>query len=144
VNAPTLEPYATQQRWQADEPLPGEAWQALLVAYLAALARACAAAGPCVIGHIKALALFESGEYLRLSAVSAAHPPTVNGCVPDGLATISLSLNVLVYDLPAAILHDLTWRTAAALAQGRVLTVTEDAPSPPEDHSHGNMGDHRA
>lgn len=144
MSAPTLEPYATRQRWQSAAPLLGEAWQALLVAYLAGLARACDAAGPCVIGHIKALALFDTGDYLRLSAISAAFPPTVDGRVPDGLAALSLSLNVLVYGLPAAALHDLTWRTAAALAQDHALTLAEDLPSPPEDHAHGNMRDHRA
>jgi hypothetical protein len=143
MSALVLEPYATQQRWQAATPLPGEAWRALLAGYLAALARACAEAGPCVIGHIKALALFDSGDFLRISAVSAVHEPTVDGRVPDGLRALSLALNVLVYGLPAARLHDLTWETAAALAHEHAATVTEEtscygsaAPLPAADHSH--------
>lgn len=126
MNTPALEPYSTQQRWLAAAPLPGEAWQSLLAGYLAALARACDAAGPCIIGHIKALALFENGEYLRISAVSATQPPTWDGCVPDGLAAVSLTLNVLVYGLPADRLQEMTWETAAALRQGRGVTVSEE------------------
>jgi hypothetical protein len=145
VSTPALEPYATQQRWQARTPLPGEAWQALLAGYLAALAHACDAAGPCVIGHIKALALFENGEYLRIGAVSATHAPTLDGCVPDGLAAVSLTLNVLVYGLPAARLQGVTWETAAALAEGRGVTVTEEtlrddsaAQATADRHSHAS------
>jgi len=126
VSAPALEPYATQQRWQAAAPLPGREWQAMLAGYLAALARACEAAGPCVIGPIKALALFDGGGYARFSAVSAAHPPTVDGSVPDGLDALSLTLNVLVYGLPAARLQDLTWQTVAALVESAPVTVTEE------------------
>jgi hypothetical protein len=127
MSAPVLEPYATRQRWQSGESLPGAVWQALFAEYLAALACACDAAGPCVIGHIKALALFDNSDYVRVSAVSAAHAPTVDGCVPDGLSAVPLTLNVLVYGLPAATLHDLTWETAAALAQGRAVTVSEES-----------------
>lgn len=126
MSAPVLEPYATQQRWQAAAPLPGREWQAILAGYLAALARACAAAGPCVIGHIKALALFDGGGYASFSAVSAAHPPTVDGSVPDGLDALSLTVNVLVYGLPAARLQDLTWETVAALMEGAGVSVTEE------------------
>ena len=145
MSTPALEPYATQQRWQAGEPLPGAAWQSLLADYLAALARACAAAGPCVIGHIKALALFDTGDYLRISAVSATHEPTVDGCVPDGLSALSLALNVLVYGLPAARLQALTWETVVVLAQGSAVAVTEEtragastAHSHAADHSHAS------
>ncbi|NLF11531.1 MAG: hypothetical protein GX597_07065 [Anaerolineaceae bacterium] len=134
MSAPVLEPYATQQRWQAAAPLPGREWQALLAGYLAALARACDAAGPCIIGHIKALALFDGGGYARFSAVSAAHPPTVDGSVPDGLDALSLTLNVLVYGLPAARLQDLTWETVAALVEGGAVNVTEEERA--ETHAH--------
>ena len=143
MTAPTLEPYATQARWTAPAPLPGAEWQALFAEWqalfvdtLAAVARACEAAGPCVIGHIKALALFDGGGYLRVSAVSATHAPTVEGRVPDDLATLSLTLNVLVYGLPAAMLHDITWKTAAALAQGQGLTVTLQPTETRSPHAH--------
>ncbi len=136
MTAPTLEPYATQQCWTAPAPLPGAEWQALIVDTLAALARACEAAGPCVIGHIKALALFDGGGYLRVSAVSATHAPTAESRAPDNLATLSLTLNVLVYGLPAATLHAITWRTAAALAQDRGLTVAHQPTEARRPHAH--------
>jgi hypothetical protein len=133
-----LEPYAVEQRWQTAAPLPGTAWQELLGAYLADLARACAAwhADPnpavgqperrVVIGHIKALAIFPDGGYLRISAVSTAHPPTSGGQVPDGLAELKLTLNVLVYGLPRAAAQALAHDTALALATAHACQVTEE------------------
>lgn len=106
-------------------PLTGDDWQNLLVSYLAALARACDAAGPCIIGHIKMLALFPHGGYLRISAVSPVHPPSCDGHAPDGLNEISLTLNVLVYGLPAGRLQHLTRDTALTLALPRAGQVTE-------------------
>ena len=136
MTAPTLEPYATQQRWTAPAPLPGAEWRALFSDALAALAQACDAAGPCVIGHIKALALFDGGGYLRVSVISATHAPTAEGRAPDDLTTLSLTLNVLVYGLPAATLHDITWQTAAALAQDRGLTVAHQPTEIRSLHAH--------
>ena len=134
-----LEPYASQQRWQMPAPLAGRDWRELLVAYLAELARACAAApagppgGPrptgsagALIGHIKLLALFPGGGYLRASAVSPVHRPTTDGQVPDGLAQLSLTLNVLVYGVPREVLAALARDTASALAAPRAGQVAED------------------
>jgi hypothetical protein len=140
MSMPALQPYATQQRWQSDKPLPGEGWQSLLTGYLAALARACAAAGPCLIGHIKALALFDSGGYLRVSAVSATHEPTVDGCTPDGLSAVSVTLNVHVYGLPAARLRELAWQTAATAGERSGVQVTEEAPGDPQLHGGPQSG----
>jgi hypothetical protein len=126
MNDLLLEPYAVQQRWQMPAPLAGRDWETLLASYLAKLAHACAAAGPSVIGHIKALALFSDGGYLRVSAVSAIHPPTTDGWVPAGLAELSVTLNVLVYGLSRDVLNGLTRDIASALAASHAGLVIED------------------
>jgi hypothetical protein len=132
-----FEPYAAEQRWQMPAPLPGQAWQELLAQYLAALTRACTGAGPCIIGHLKALALFPAGGYLRASAISAQHPPTVDGRAPDGLQALDLTLNLLVYGLPHTALERIATEEAATLAAqrgGQVDTHTAAHHHPPGEH----------
>ncbi len=149
-----LEPYAAQQLWQMPAPMAGRDWQDLLVAYLAELARACAAApvgragearapghAGALIGHIKLLAIFPGGGYLRASAVSPLHPPTSDGQVPDGLAQLSVTLNVLVYGVPREVLALLACETASALAATRAGQVAEEAlegTGSPPPHLSGN------
>ncbi len=136
----TLEPHAVQQRWRMPVPLTGRGWHELLIAYLAALARACTTGGSSstagtsgpacsaggVIGHIKLLALFPDGGYLRASAVSPTHPPTSDGQVPDGLDQLSLTLNVLVYGVPREVLATLTLEIASTLVAARAGQVSEE------------------
>jgi hypothetical protein len=117
TGAPIFEPYALEQRWSAARPLDSGEWVALFGEYLALLADACAAVPASVIGHIKLLALFDGQEYLRVSVVSAAHPPTVTGAAPAGLSAITVTLNVLVYGLPREQLAALTAVTASEVAE---------------------------
>lgn len=109
----TLEPFAAELRWQTTEPSTGEQWKALLGEFVALLARGAADAGATLIGHIKALATGSGDGFVHASAVSAAHPPALQGELPDGLREVSVRLNVLVYGLPRAVVEDLVRRTAA-------------------------------
>ena len=59
-----LEPYAVSQHW--DLRADGK-WETILSEYLETLARRCHEAGPCVVGHIKALALLPAGGYVQVS-----------------------------------------------------------------------------
>jgi len=147
---PSLEPYALQQRWTLPRSLsPGE-WAAMFSDYLAGLARLCAEAGGqassdaagrnraaphVVIGHIKLLALFDGGEYLRVSMVSPRHGATVTGSTPSGLSEMPVTLNVLVYGLPAERLAGLTAAAAAAVA-GHWGAAVETVPLPHHHHHH--------
>jgi hypothetical protein len=136
MNDLLLEPYAVQQRWQMPAPLAGRDWETLLASYLAELAHACTAAGPAVIGHIKALALFSDGGYLRISAVSAVHPPTTDGRAPDGLAELALTLNVLVYGLARDVLSGLARDIASSLAAAHAGLVIESTLGMGRDTPH--------
>ena len=113
-----LEPYAVTQHWR----LPALAaqdgdWERLLAEYLQGLAQKCAAAGTCVIGHIKALALFPDNSYLQISVVSPSLPASLQGSVPAGCNELSLSLNVIVYGLAYEQIESLTNETAHQVAQ---------------------------
>ena len=109
-----LEPYAVQQHWR----LPGADghWEAVLAGYLETLAQRCAAVGQTVIGHIKALALFDDGGYLRVSVVAAGRPATVEGSAPPGCLELELTLNVLVYGLERATAEQITRAAADEIA----------------------------
>ena len=139
MNDLVLEPYAVRQVWSMRRPLePGE-WGALFAEYLSRLASACdagAATRRSVIGHIKLLALFTGHEYLRVSAVSAVHPPTIAGAAPAGLAEVAVTLNVLVYGLPREQLASLTSGTAHAVAEAWAGTVHEQTPTESMHHAH--------
>lgn len=141
MNPPVLEPYALQQRWAASRPLGPEQWAALFAAYLARLAGACSESEAApggdrpVIGHIKLLALFDDGAYLRVSAVSATHPPTVTGAAPAGVSAVAVTLNVLVYGLPASELAALTAAAAQEVAAEQAVTIQE-IPLESTHHAH--------
>jgi hypothetical protein len=100
----SLEPYAVQQRWTLAEALPPAGWARLFSRYLEAAARRCVAAGPCVIGHLKALALLPAGGYVRLSVLAPERPAEAEVGEGDAAATavaVTLTLNAHVYGLPA-------------------------------------------
>ncbi len=135
----TLEPYAVSQHWR----LPGAdgRWEGFLAEYLETLARRCAENQPCVIGHIKALALFPQNGYVQVSVVSQRLPAQVKGSVPPGCTELTLSLNVIVYGLEYDWIERLTSETALHLAErwkGEVkIEATELRPRPPTGpHSH--------
>jgi hypothetical protein len=126
MNDPILESYAANQWWStSDTDLP---WERLIGRYLTAIALACATAGPAVIiGHIKAVALFTDGTYLRASVVSPDSPAIIEGRVPSGVTGLKLSLNVIVYGLEHHILERIAWETVNGLADkaGKGVIVRE-------------------
>jgi hypothetical protein len=121
-----LEPYAAAQRWRFS---PKDTnWETLIVDYLQTIARACMEFDGCVIGHIKALALFPAGGYLQVSVIDPALPAGVKGCVPPDCAELTLTLNVIVYGLAHDLLERIAGDTAVRLAdrsQGEVTTETK-------------------
>lgn len=105
-----LEPYSVNQRWR----LIGNAdkWDTLISEFLEMLARRCHETGKGIIGHIKALALFPDGGYLRVSVVSPKLPAGVEGIVPPNCTELVLTLNVIVYGLGRDVLDRITRETA--------------------------------
>lgn len=124
----TLEPYAARLRWHLSSAPASRVWGATLSEFLEALARRCTQAGPCVIGHIKGLARFPEGDYLRLSVVSPTQPADVEGNAPEGCTELTLTLNVLVYGLSRDLLERLVQETATDMASrsgGEVIIMSE-------------------
>ncbi len=118
-----LEPYAVSQHWRFS--LKDTNWETLIVEYLEAIAHTCMEFDRCVIGHIKALALFPGGNYLQVSVINPALPAGVKGCVPPDCTELTLTLNVIVYGLESDLLERIACDTAVHLAsrrQGEVIT----------------------
>lgn len=90
-----LEPYSINQRWSASERMVP--WERLIAEYLESIARRCSETGSCVMGHIKGIALFPGGDYLRISVVSPDRGADVEGHAPANTTAFVLSLNVVVY-----------------------------------------------
>ena len=117
-----LEPYAVVIRWQMPEGVV--AWEAILGEYIQLLAQKCSEAGKCVIGHIKALATFSNQDFIRISAIDANIPVTIEGSVPAGTHELDLTVNVLVYGLEIIKIETITHKTAHIVATSRKGGVT--------------------
>jgi len=120
-----LEPYTVHQRWR----FLGDAdkWENLISEFMEMIARRCHEAGKGMIGHIKALALFPDGGYLRVSIVSPTLPAGVEGNVPMDCTELVLILNVIVYGLERNALERLTRETADQVTQKWKGGVTIEA-----------------
>jgi hypothetical protein len=116
-----LEPFCTVQRWR--QPVDPLQWETLIADYLQALAQQCQQAGECIVGHIKALALFTDGGYLRLSVVAPHLPASVEGAAPADHYEIDLTLNVIVYGLKREALEKITRNTAAQFAAEKKIEI---------------------
>jgi hypothetical protein len=117
-----LEPYSVVQHWTIGQ--PGVQPEVVLKDYLEALAVNCLAAEGCVIGHIKALALFPNKEYLRVSVVAAHLPATIDGAAPPDCAGLEVTLNVLVYGLTRSQVEEITLAAKEALTRRHPLQIT--------------------
>jgi hypothetical protein len=109
-----LEPYTVNQHWKFGK--TGMPHGALIAEYLEGIAHACNDAGRCVVGHIKALALFPGGAFVRVSVISPDLPAEREGDVPSGCIDLGLTLNVIVYGLERGILERIAQDAAVALA----------------------------
>ena len=134
-----LEPLAAHVRFIAPAPRQIQDWTGILKDYFKTLATLCDLAGPCVIGHIKGLALLPAGGYIRVSAVSASMPVQIETNVSGDFAELTITLNMLVYGLPGKSLEGIAESAAARLeeAKGLKLTVIATTQSDHSTHDHG-------
>jgi hypothetical protein len=110
-----LEPYVIRQQWKLHR--ADIRWEVLIGEFLETIARRCHVTGTCVIGHIKALALFPNGGYLRVSVVSPGRPADAEGDVPPGCDELVLDLNVIVYGPERGFLKRIMWDAVAEVTE---------------------------
>jgi hypothetical protein len=131
-------PFAARLHWHFSGGLYLPSWQVLFSLLLEYVAVQCESAGPYVIGHIKALARFPEGGYIRVSTISSTRPPSVEvgGIVPEVSEDLLLTINVLVHGLPLAEARRIVGNTAAGLALARAGEVTVKDASLQAGHSY--------
>ena len=98
----TLEPYTARLHWHRTDGRPKFDWQRLVADTLERVAVDCEIEGETVIGHIKGLATFPNGGFLRANLVSPELPADVAGAVPIDCPQVVFTVNVLVYGLSHA------------------------------------------
>jgi hypothetical protein len=99
--------YAVEYAWQANPPVPGADIARHTELLLADLAGELARSGCRLIGHLKALVQAEPEGHLYASLVSPRWGPSCRGRLPDSVASLRLTLNLIVYGLDAAALPSL-------------------------------------
>ncbi len=83
----------------------------------------CEKAGACVIGHIKAFTELPDG-YARASAVDTKHAPTSDARASAPSAAVDLTVNVLVYGLPAEAARHVAEDSLARVAASERITIS--------------------
>ncbi len=114
---------ALQRRLTSPHPLPAADWQAALERRVAAVADGCEKAGACVIGHIKAFTELPDG-YARASAVDTKHAPTSDARASAPTAAADLTMNVLVYGLPAEAAKHIAEDSLARVSASERITIS--------------------
>jgi len=142
----TLEPYAARMEWRLPDGVVGESlpqspgadlpWERILAGLLEGLANRADREGEALIGHIKGLATFPDGGYLRVNVVSAGQPADVAGAVPPGCRELTFTLNVLIFGLPYARVAGLVEETAAEVAACWGCQVRVHAAHTPGHEAH--------
>jgi len=126
----TFEPYSTTIHFHAPEHF--DCWQEMLTEFIHTLTQKCTRIGT-VIGHIKALALFDNQNFIQLSAVSRKHPVTLKGAVPEGQAQLHLTLNILVFGLAHEIIEQIAVQTTEEVSAQ--WNVKMEFPAEPQNHA---------
>jgi hypothetical protein len=130
-----LEPYAVVQHWHL--PDADGYWESILGEYLQTIATRCTSAKKCVIGHIKALVLFQDQGYLRMSVIAANIPASIEGEVPNGCTELELTLNVLIYGLERIVIEKIVYEIATEIADQRKGVVKfKILDQPDTQHTH--------
>jgi hypothetical protein len=141
VSALALQPFAARVRWEFATPLPMPEWVEIIRDYVEALAGRCGGS-KYVIGHIKALAVFPDGGFIRASAVDAARRADAEsgGALPDRMPGVTFTLNVLVYGLPFEQAREMAQEAAHAIASARGGNAAVDAGGARHDAYHARHG----
>jgi hypothetical protein len=128
---------ALGQAWRLPEPAQPGAWRAILEELVEAVARECEDAGAVVIGHVKALAVWPQGGYVRVSAVDTSHRATAELTAAAPTRDAELTLNVLVYGLAdAAVLGVATGALARLATAAGAEIIARSAPARSPGHTH--------
>lgn len=118
-----LEPYSAELEIRTSAPGSSDMWSDILTRYMEELARRCDVAGPCVIGHIKGLALSKDNGYLRISVISSSHPPETEGSLSRPVDELKFTLNIIVYGLSRECLDQVARESAHKIRSSEIISI---------------------
>jgi len=131
-----LEPFAAHLFFAFPDPKRIEEWAEILMRFLETSAMLCRESGPCVIGHIKGLALLNGSRYVRVSVISPSLPAQVETNASGDLAEMTVTLNMLVYGLSKKCLDGIVKETATRPGTGWSGRVTVEPVAPTTTRNH--------
>ncbi len=134
-----LEPLTAYIRFFLPSPKQIQEWTEILKRFFKTLATLCHKSGPCMIGHIKGLALLRSDDYVRVSVIDPSLPAQVETNASGDLAELTITLNMLVYGLSRKSLEGIVKEAAAkpgTVWSGRVTVEIVSATTQDYHPSH--------
>jgi hypothetical protein len=137
-----IEPFTAKVYFQLRALAENDVWQEILAGYMDTIAMQCDKTGKCLIGHIKGLTLGPDKSYLQVSVISPSHPADFNGSLAQGMSTLMLTLNVLVYGLSRDSLERIVQEVSTDSVQGLVASikvVPVQVKSEHKDHPHAKQ-----
>ena len=119
MSKPGLDPFAVRLRWRFGENRPLEVCMATVSEVVESIARRCGEESGYTVGHIKALATFPDGGFVRASAISPTRPVDIEsgGSPPDYCDEFTVTLAVLVYNLPYTLARQMVSDAAETAAR---------------------------
>ena len=132
-----LEPYTARLHFRLLHPEPGLDWNRVVAGVLETLADRCEVDGQSIIGHIKGLATFAGGGFLRANVVAPSQPADVAGLAPPGCLEMVFTVNVLVYGLTyAAVAARVAEVAGVVTRRGDVAITVEPVVDDHAPHHH--------
>lgn len=120
-----LEPYAVVLNFTFPE--IQDRWEELLSQFLISIAKETTKPEKAVVGHIKALAVFQENQFFKMSVIAPNIPPTMEGQIPTGCTDLEITLNVLIYGILGTKIEEITRFKADEIAStwnGRIMSLT--------------------
>jgi hypothetical protein len=119
-----LDPFSASLRFSFPEPVGISKLTQISGRFMETLAALCQSSGPCLIGHIKGLALLKDRFYVRVSVVSASLPAQIETNASGEFPEMTVTLNMLVYGLSRQDLGKIAEEAAALVGAAWSATVT--------------------
>jgi len=110
-----LEPYAVVLNFVFPE--IQDRWEELISQLLLRIAKESKKSERAIVGHIKALTVFQDNQFIRMSVIAPEIPLTTEGQIPSGSTELEMTLNVLVYGVSGITIEEITRSIANEIAR---------------------------
>jgi len=127
--------YAGKVHAHFDQAKGADEIKSLVSRTISSVAQECMKEGASLIGHIKCIAVVDSGKFIACSVVSADSEAMCRGELDDGSKSLNIILNVLLYGLEKPKVEKIVVRSTHSIFKGKGVHVEfEDLEF--KDHEH--------